>query len=125
MATVDVPLKRVRFGHTARKDGWWVMPLTTFLVFIGLALIVFVEPPTRWFAVIEPRTKDRRPTYLALVLGLGYVATLLLPPMREFFSFAVPTPRDALLAVAAGLVWIPLVREFWMRQLVHRFLGLG
>ncbi|HET7172542.1 MAG TPA: HAD-IC family P-type ATPase, partial [Gaiellales bacterium] len=97
--------------------------LTTFLVFIGLVLIVFVEPPTRWFAVIEPRTKDRRPTYLALVLGLGYVATLLLPPMREFFSFAVPTPRDALLAVAAGLVWIPLVREFWMRQLVHRFLG--
>jgi hypothetical protein len=75
--------------------------------------------------VIEPLTKDRRPTYLALVLGLGYVATLLIPPMREFFSFAVPTPRDALLAVAAGLIWIPLVREFWMRQLVHRFLGLG
>ena len=33
MATVDVPLKRVRFGHTARKDGWWVMPLTTLVVF--------------------------------------------------------------------------------------------
>ena len=33
MATVDVPLKRVRFGHTARKDGWWVMPLVTFVVF--------------------------------------------------------------------------------------------
>ncbi|HJP87868.1 MAG TPA: HAD-IC family P-type ATPase [Candidatus Limnocylindrales bacterium] len=99
--------------------------LTTFLVFVGLALIVFVEPPTRWWAVIEPLTKDRRPTYLALVLAAGYVATLLIQPMREFFSFAVPTPRDALLAVAAGLIWIPLVRLFWMKQLVHRFLGLG
>ncbi|MES1239254.1 MAG: hypothetical protein ABUL57_00165, partial [Chloroflexota bacterium] len=99
--------------------------LTTFLVFVGLALIVFVEPPTRWWAVIEPLTKDRRPTYLALVLGLGYVATLLIQPMREFFSFAVPTPRDALLAAVAGLVWIPLVRLFWQKQLVHRFLGLG
>ena len=33
MATVDVPLKRVRFGHTARKDAWWVTPLVTFVVF--------------------------------------------------------------------------------------------
>ena len=36
MASVDVPLKRVRFGHTARKDGWWVMPLVTFVVFLFL-----------------------------------------------------------------------------------------
>ena len=27
MASVDVPLKRLRFGQTARKDAWWVMPL--------------------------------------------------------------------------------------------------
>ncbi len=40
MATVDVPLKRVKFGHTARRDGWWVMPLTTLVVFS--AFIVYV-----------------------------------------------------------------------------------
>jgi len=40
MATVDVPLKRVRFGHTARKDGWWVMPLTTFVVFSSFVVYV-------------------------------------------------------------------------------------
>ena len=33
MAAVDVPLKRLRFGQTARKDAWWVMPLLTFVVF--------------------------------------------------------------------------------------------
>src|SRR5450432_4927331 len=33
MASVDVPLKRLRFGQTARKDAWWVMPLVTFVVF--------------------------------------------------------------------------------------------
>jgi hypothetical protein len=35
MATVDVdvPLKRVRFGKTARRDAWWAMPLVTFVVF--------------------------------------------------------------------------------------------
>jgi hypothetical protein len=33
MASVDVPLKRLRFGQTARKDAWWLMPLVTFVVF--------------------------------------------------------------------------------------------
>lgn len=98
--------------------------LTTFLVFVGLVLVVYVEPPTPWFAVVEPLTKDRRPTYLAIVLAVAYVAVLLTPPAREFFSFALPSPRDALLAVGAVLVWIPLVRLFWQRRLVDRFLGL-
>ena len=30
--------------------------LTSFLVFVGLFLIVFVEPPVPWFAVAEPLT---------------------------------------------------------------------
>ncbi|HTB56336.1 MAG TPA: succinate dehydrogenase, partial [Polyangia bacterium] len=38
MATVDVSLKRVRFGHTARKDLWWVMPLVTFVVFTSFII---------------------------------------------------------------------------------------
>ena len=33
MAAVDVPLERVRFGQTKRKDAWWAMPLITFIVF--------------------------------------------------------------------------------------------
>ena len=33
MARVDVPLSRLRFGETQRKDAWWVVPLITFTVF--------------------------------------------------------------------------------------------
>ena len=40
MATVDVPLSRVRFGSTARKDNWWAMPLVTFLVFSSFVVYV-------------------------------------------------------------------------------------
>ncbi len=35
MATVDVPLQRLRFLHTKRRDLWWAMPLLTFVVFVG------------------------------------------------------------------------------------------
>jgi hypothetical protein len=33
MARVDVPLSRLRFGETQRKDTWWLFPLVTFIVF--------------------------------------------------------------------------------------------
>jgi hypothetical protein len=32
MAQVDVPLRRVRFGQTARRDAWWFPPLVVFTV---------------------------------------------------------------------------------------------
>jgi hypothetical protein len=33
MAAVDVPVRRLRFGQTSRRDAWWAMPLVTFIVF--------------------------------------------------------------------------------------------
>ena len=97
--------------------------LTSFLVFVGLFLIVFVEPPIRWFAVAEPITRDRRPTYLAVGLGLAFVAVLLLPPARAFFQLIVPAPRDALIVILAVVAWVLLVRTFWAQRVVDRFLG--
>jgi hypothetical protein len=32
MPTLDVPLKRLRVGQTARRDAWWGPPLVTFLI---------------------------------------------------------------------------------------------
>ncbi len=97
--------------------------LTAYLVYVGLLLIVFVEPPIRWFAVVEPITRDRRPALLALVLGVGFIITIQVGMARSFFSFGVPEPRDAVLVAVAVIAWTVLVREFWRRRLVERFLG--
>jgi cation-transporting ATPase E len=99
--------------------------LTTFLVFIGLMLVVFVEPPTEWLAVAEPKSSDRRPTLLAAVLAVGFVAMLLVPPARDFFGFQVPGLREAGIVAVAAVAWVPLVRIFWKRQLIDRFLGIS
>ena len=40
MATVDVPLERIRFGHTKRRDLWWAVPLITFVVFTSFIVYV-------------------------------------------------------------------------------------
>jgi cation-transporting P-type ATPase E len=97
--------------------------LTSFLVFSGLFLIVFVEPPVPWFAVVEPMTGDRRPALLAIGLAIGFVVTLVVPPARGFFQLIVPAPRDALIVAVAVAAWVLLVRTFWARRLVDRFLG--
>ncbi len=99
--------------------------LTAFLVYAGLFLILFVEPPVPWFAVAEPVTPDRRPAWLAVALGIGFIAVLLMPFARAWFSFGVPEPRDALLVLVAVVAWLLLVRTFWERRLVDRFLGIA
>ncbi|MEI7742579.1 MAG: HAD-IC family P-type ATPase [Chloroflexota bacterium] len=98
--------------------------LTSFLVAVGLLLILFVEPPTRWFAVTEPMTGDRRPAFLALGLAIGYVVVLLVPFARSFFQLVAPAPRDALIVALAVAGWVLLVRTTWERRLIFRFFGL-
>ncbi len=98
--------------------------LTSFLVFAGLLLILFVEPPVPWFAVAEPLTTDRRPALLAIGLAAGYIVVLLVPPARGFFQLVVPGPREAAIVAVAAVAWVLLVRTFWERRLVDRFLGL-
>jgi hypothetical protein len=49
---------------------------------------------------------------------------LFVPPARDFFSFAVPGGGEAVLVMAAIIIWLPLMRAFWRLRLVERFLGL-
>jgi cation-transporting ATPase E len=98
--------------------------LTSYLVFSGLLLIVFVEPPIRWFAVVEPITRDRRPAMLAIGLAVGYVVTLSIPFARSFFSLSPPNPRDAIIVAVAALAWVVIVRTVWSRRIVERFVGI-
>jgi len=99
--------------------------LTSFLVFAGLFLILFVEPPVPWFAVAEPITTDRRPALLAIGLAVAYVVMLVVPPARGFFQLVVPDPQEALIVAVAVAAWVVLVHTFWERRLVDRFLGLA
>ena len=98
--------------------------LTSFLVFVGLLLILFVEPPLPWFAAAEPLTGDRRPAWLAIVLAVSYIVVLLVPPAREFFQLELPHAREVAIIALAVLAWTLLIRTFWTRRLVDRFLGL-
>jgi hypothetical protein len=62
---------------------------------------------------------------LAIGLAIGYAVVLQVPPLRDFFQLVAPGPRTAGLVALGVVVWLMLVRTFWTRRLVDRFLGLA
>jgi hypothetical protein len=53
MANVDVPLRRLRFGETARRDAWWAQPLLYFLaIAVGFGYLTWglLQPHNYWSA---------------------------------------------------------------------------
>jgi cation-transporting ATPase E len=98
--------------------------VTAFLVYVGLLLLIFVEPPTRPLAVIEPISPDRRPTWLAIGLGVAFLAVLVVPPLREFFNLHPLGVRDFAIVLIALAAWTALVWISWRGRFVDRFLGI-
>jgi cation-transporting ATPase E len=97
--------------------------VTTFLIYVGVMVVLFVEPPTRLLAVIDPISPDRRPTYLAIILGISYALVMLIPPLRDFFNLSLLSLRDAAIVFLGVVTWAVLVWIFWRYRFVDRFLG--
>jgi cation-transporting ATPase E len=98
--------------------------LTTFLVMSGLLLVVFVAPPSRFFAVVEPVTPDRRPALLATALALGFFVVTEVEMGRTIFDLR-PLPLNVVLLVAVWtVIWLLVVRLVWRKRLLNRFLAM-
>jgi len=98
--------------------------LTGFLVTCGVLLILFVDPPTRWWAVANRLAGDWRPTALAVGLLTLFGLILLVPPLRRFFALATLSPVEIGIVALAGLLWLLVVRALWGSRMMERFLGM-
>jgi cation-transporting P-type ATPase E len=95
----------------------------SFLTVCGLLLVMFVEPPSRFWAGRDEPSGDRRPTWLAIGLLLGLLAIAVVPPLSGIFDLRPVKPLDAAVVAAAAAVWVFIVRWAWRRHLLERFLG--
>jgi cation-transporting ATPase E len=98
--------------------------LSAFLVFSGLILVIFVEPPTQWWVGGAELRGDRKPTLLAVGLMLAFLVISVTPSLRTLAALSPLDPRYLPLIVAALAAWLFLVRWFWRGQLIERFLGV-
>jgi len=110
---------RAEVAHLAAQTA-----LTTFTVFAGLLLVVFVEPPTRFFVAGDDFSGDWRPTLLSLGLLVGYLAIVLIEPLRSFFEM-VALPSLAYVAIGLlTIVWMLVLRIAWRQRWLDRFLKI-
>jgi cobalamin synthase len=95
----------------------------SFLTVCGLLLVMFVEPPSRFWAGRDEPSGDRRPTWLAIALLLGLLTIAFVPTLSGIFDLRPVKPLDAVVIAVAAVVWVFLVRWAWRRRLLERFLG--
>ena len=100
--------------------------LTVFVAYPAFVLILFVEPPVRFFAVWQKRVSaDRRPVWLVATLSVVFLAVVQIGPVAVYFGL-MPLPPSIWLLIAGGtIVWTFALREIWRRDWFDRFLGFA
>ena len=99
--------------------------LAGFSIFCGLFLVVFVEPPTRFWVGGDKLSGDKRPAFLALFLFVVYCVILLVPSFRSFFELASLPWFDYLLLLGISALWGLGVRWLWRNRILDRYLGMS
>jgi cation-transporting ATPase E len=113
------------FYTTTRDIPYAQLMMTYATITTGLLLVVFVEPPTRFFAGGDQLAGDWRPTILALGLFVVMLTSPWVPVLNDFFSLGgLRQPVDALIIGGITLVWVLALRFTWKLKLFDRYLGV-
>ncbi len=99
--------------------------LTIFALFCGIALLLFVEPPTPFWVGGNELRGDKRIVYLALAMCIVSVLLISLSPLRSLFDLALLDWPDFLVIAVYVVIWVFLVRWAWRGHILERFLALG
>jgi cation-transporting ATPase E len=113
------------FGRGLLDIAYTQLAVTYLLVAIGLVLIVFVQPPTRFWVGGDVLSRDWRNTFLAFVLLLLFILVTILPLTQELFRLTVLKDAWAYAIIGAvAIVWIFLVRAVWRAPWLNRYVGI-
>jgi len=98
--------------------------LSSFISLTAFCLILFLEPPLRFFTGWTHQSSDKRPALLALGLLLTFAVVLLTPDFAYYFGLFPVGPGVAINVSLAVLLWVLALRTLWRGHLFDRFLGL-
>jgi cation-transporting ATPase E len=98
--------------------------LTIFATFCGIALILFVEPPTPFWVGGNELRGDKRIFYLVLAMSIASVLLITVPPLRSLFDLTLLDGVDYLVIAVCVVIWLFVVRWVWRARILERFLAL-
>ena len=95
--------------------------LSTFVSLATMLLVLFLQPPLRFFAVWRPLSPDRRPAYLTIALMVLFLLALGMPTIASYFGI-INVPLRASGTLLTGLVvWVigfrAILRYRWFDKL--------
>jgi cation-transporting ATPase E len=98
--------------------------LSTFVSLAAFGLILFLEPPFRFFTGWAAVSPDKRPALLALALAIIYIVVLVTPITANYFGLVTPGVRGPELKVMLVTVplWFLSLRTIWRAKLFDRLL---
>ena len=98
--------------------------LSTFVSLASILLILFLEPPHRWFASWTDPSPDKRPAVLVVALLAGLLAALVVPTLRDYFGLTRPAGIVYQTALPLLLVWFVVLAAAYRFRLMDRLLGI-
>ncbi len=116
MQSVDAA-QRVVAGYAARSM------LTPFLIFTGVILIIFAQPPLKFFAVAADKTSDWKPTIMAFGMAVGFIISMNIEAVRKFYELILLPPSEyfvlALLVILYTLLLWIILRNQWFDRFLR------
>ena len=98
--------------------------LSTFVSYAAFLLILFLEPPNRWFAAWTRPTGDRRPALLVAALVVVFSAGLFWPAFTTYFGLTEAADPVFETVLPALVVWFLVLTVAYRARLLERLLGL-
>lgn len=124
MAAATLAISTI-FGRGLVDIAYSQLAVAQGLVLMGLIIIIFVQPPTRFWVGGDVLSGDWRNTYMAIGLLLVFILATILPLTQELFRLT--TLQDAWAYAIIGAVtilWTFLVRAIWRAPWLNRYVGI-
>ena len=100
--------------------------LSLFISWTACLLILFLEPPSRFFLGWRKEVSpDKRPALLALGLFLVFVIIASSSTLGYYFGILVKPILIQMILIGLVGIWFFIVRAVWRAHLFERFLGWG
>jgi cation-transporting ATPase E len=98
--------------------------LSTYVSVAAFVLILFLEPPTRFFASWTAPSPDKRPAILVAGLVLVFAAVLFTPALSDYFGLTGPARPVFTTVLPALVLWFVALSAAYRFRLLDRVLGL-
>ncbi|HSH01891.1 MAG TPA: HAD-IC family P-type ATPase [Anaerolineae bacterium] len=98
--------------------------LSMFISYTAFILILFLEPPHKWFVGWSRLNKQWWPVWLTLTLWIILTVVATSPPLSSYFGIIAMRPPHLISIWIAVALWALLLRRLWRTNWLENFLGL-